>query len=116
MMAPVGSTALVDGGDDLGEVPGVAERDRRDQRPKPDPVGVAGKPGQDGPRVRGRHAGRPGEARVVVRAEERLQPVRLGSLGDGDVVGVAHSLLGLDLEGETHHDSCMPRKSLTLTK
>ena len=42
------------------------------------------------------------EARVVVGAEERLDAVRLGALGDRDVVAVAEALLRLEHEGEAH--------------
>ena len=36
---------------------------------------------------------------------ERLQAVRLCSPGDSDMIAVAHSLLRLELNGETHIDS-----------
>ncbi len=48
--------------------------------------------------------GRSGEARVVVGAEERLEPVGLGSLGDRDVIAVRQTLLGLEHEDESHLD------------
>ena len=38
----------------------------------------------------------------MVGSEERLEAVRLGSLGDGDLVAVAQALLGFDHQRETH--------------
>ena len=93
---------LVDGRDDLGEAARMAERDRRDEDAEPDPVGLARKPGDDGPGVGGGLPARTREARVVVGAEERLDAVRLGALGDRDVVAVAQTLLRLEHEGEAH--------------
>ena len=84
---------LVDRRHDLGEAARMAERHRRDEHAEADPVGVAGETGHDGPGVGRRLAGRAREARVVVGPEERLEAVRLGALGDRDVVAVAQSLL-----------------------
>ena len=102
---------LVDRRDDLGEVAGVAEGDRRDERAEPDPVGLAGEPGQDGPGVGRRLAGRSREALVVVGPEERLEPVGLGALGDRDLVAVAQALLGLEHQREAHRSSSTGRPS-----
>ncbi len=93
---------LVDRGHDLGEGARVAEGDRRDEDAEPDPVGLAGQAGHDRPGVGRRLAGRPRKALVVVGPEEGLDAVRLGSLGDRDMVAVAEALLGLEHEGEAH--------------
>ena len=106
---------LVDGRHDLREVAEVPERDRRDQHAQPDPVGLAGQPGEDGPGIGGRHAGGSREARVVVGAEERLEAVGLGALGHGHLVAVGHALLGLDHQREAHRDSCMWDEPFRLT-
>jgi hypothetical protein len=52
----------------------------------------------------------------VVRPEERLETVRFGAFRHRELIGVRHALLGLDLDGEAHGDSCMRRQSLTLTE
>jgi hypothetical protein len=98
---------LVDGRDDFRQVAGVSERHGRDQGAQPDPVRVASETRDDRPGVGGRLAGGPGEARVVVGAEQGFEPVGFCSFGDGDLVAVAQALLGLDHQRETHHDSCM---------
>ena len=51
----------------------MAERDRRDEHAEPDPLGLAGEPGEDGPGVGRRLAGLAREAREVVGAEERVE-------------------------------------------
>ena len=93
---------LVDGRDDLGEGPRVAERDRRHEHAQPDPVGVAGESGHDRPGIGRRLSGRAREALEVVGAEECLEAVRLGPLGDRDVVAIAQALLRLEHESEAH--------------
>ena len=93
---------LVDRRHDLGEAARMAERHRRDEHAQADPIGVTGEAGHDRPGVRGRLPGRTREARVVVGAEEGLDAVRLGALGDRDVVAVAEALLRLEHEGEAH--------------
>ena len=93
---------LVDGGRDLGEVARRAERDRRDEDAEADPVGVTSEPGEHRPGVGGRLIGLAGEALVVVRPEEGLEPGGLGALHDRELVGVAEAHLGLGHQGEPH--------------
>ncbi len=91
---------LVDRGHDLGKRPGQPVGDRRDERPEPDRARLAGDPGQDGPGIgRGQVVGTR-EALVVVGAEERPEPGRLGPLGDGELLGVGDPLLGLEHDRE----------------
>jgi len=70
-----------------------------------DRIGLAGEPGDDRPGIGRGLAGRSREARVVVGAEQGLEAVRLGSLGDRDLVAVAEALLGFDHQRETHGPS-----------
>src|SRR4051794_39856306 len=96
------ATHLVHGRDDLREAAWMAERHRRNQDAEPDPLGLAGQPRHDGPRVGRRLAGRTRKALVVVGPEERLETVGLRPFGYGDVVAIAEPLLGFDHEGEAH--------------
>ena len=65
--------------------------------------GLAGDGAEGDPRV-----GRAGQAahvahlQVVIRAEEGVEPVGLGPLGDGELLGVGRPLLGLDEDAEIH--------------
>ena len=52
---------LVDRRDDLGEVAGMAEGDRRDEDAEADPIGLAGEPGEDRPCIGCRLSGRSGK-------------------------------------------------------
>ena len=61
-----------------------------------------GQPGDDRPGIGRRLVGRTGKALVMVRSEERLEAGRFGMLRDGQLVGVAHPLLGLDHERKPH--------------
>ena len=65
---------LVDGLDDLGQVAGNAEGDRRHEHAEPDRGRLARETGERGPGVGGRIALTAREAGVVVRPEEGLDP------------------------------------------
>ena len=95
---------LVDGGHNLGEGAGVAERDRRHQRSDSDARRLASDAGQHGPGVGGRSVRRAGEAAVVVRPKEGLEVEPFGQLRQLELLGVAESLLGLDHHRESHLD------------
>ncbi len=106
---------LVGGEDDLGEVAGRPEGHRRDEHPQPDPRHVPRQPGDHRPGVRGVAAGLAGEALVVVRAEQRLEPGGLGPARDGQLVVVGQPHLGLDHEGEAHAGSSVRNGLFELT-
>jgi hypothetical protein len=93
---------LVDRRDHLREVPEPSERHRRDERPQPDPLGVAGQAGEHRPGVGRGQPARPREALVVVRSEERLEARGLGPARDRQLLVVGQPLLGLGHQGEAH--------------
>ena len=92
---------VVDGDGHPGEDARVPERRGRDHRAEPDPVGDRREPGERRPRVVGVGVG-PDDRRVVVGAEEALQPVLLGQAGETHPVVPRDALLPFDHQAEPH--------------
>src|SRR5262249_43494713 len=105
---------LVDGRDYLRQRARMAERHGRHEHAQPEPVGVPRQPGDDRPGVGRRPARRAREALVVVGAEERLDAVRLGALGDREVTPLAHALVWRDKEGKALRSSMIVNPPLMI--
>ena len=93
---------VVDRDDVLRQHRGRPERDRRDHRPEPDPLGHRGERGQRRPgveRARGRAAE---DGEVVVGAEQPLEADALGGAGERAPLLPGDALLSLDHQAETH--------------
>src|SRR5690606_30956443 len=70
---------------------------------EPDAAGLAGDGPQRHPRVRGsRRAVAAADAQVVIRAEEAVEATRFCGAGDGELLLVARTLLGLDHDPQVH--------------
>ena len=79
----------------------VAEGRRRDHRAEADPLRERREPGERRPRVVGVGV-RPDDRRVVVGAEEALEPVLLREAREAHPVVPGHALLALDHQAEPH--------------
>ena len=93
-------------GDLHGQHPRCPEGRRGHQGPEPDRRGLPRDPGQRGPRLGGpgqRVA--PAHPEEVVGAEEAGEAERLGTTGDGELVGVGGTLLGFDEDSKVHPPS-----------
>ena len=108
VLVPAGADAEVDapagdvvgGQRELGQDGGGAERDRRDQRAEPDPLGDRGERADRAPGVERAVALR--ERQVVVGAQQRLEAAALGGAREREPVVPADALLPLDHQREPH--------------
>ncbi len=92
---------VVDGDRHPREDARMPERRGRDHRPEADPLRDRGEPGERRPGVVGGGVGTD-DRRVVVGAEEALEPVLLGEAGETHPVVPGDALLPLDHETDPH--------------
>ena len=94
---------VVDGDGHPREHARMPERRRRDERAEPDPLGDRCEPGERRPRVEGVGVG-PDDRRVVIGAEEPLEPVVLGERREAHPVVPGDALLALDHQTDAQSD------------
>ena len=92
---------VVDGDGHPGEDARVPERRGRDHRAEPDAVGDRREPGERRPGVVGIGVG-PDDRRVVIGAEESLEPVFLGEARETHPVVPRDALLPFDHQADPH--------------
>ena len=81
---------------------GRPERDRRDHRPEPDPLGHRGERGQRRPGVEGAGGRAAEDGEVVVGAEQPLEADALGGAGERAPLLPGDPLLALDHQAQAH--------------
>ena len=93
---------VVDGDGRARDQRRVAERDRRDHRPQPDPLGPHRDRPKGRPGVQGAAAVAAVAGEVMVGPEQRLEAARLAGIGQRRPVVPGDVLLALDHEAEPH--------------